>query len=295
MTTGSGRPGRARKALLRNGEYRVIMPGLRMMIPGVHKLARIHVRQRTINFPEQTIVFSESTVFDIGAVLMCRVKDSPIDLYNALFETTGIDEALTDYGLLVVRGVLGGKQYEDVVGHNREAISAELMSRAQDKAAEWGVEILSFELSDCRPNDQTARLIQTSAGVVQAGRPDGCGAAARHGGCLRIGPRPGIRAHRRAARRRHERLGHRYSAAGRRRGTGRARRGGMTATSAAGGPNTGPLIVTGEQAGRLRLTALKLELYGRTGGSDRSISATAGAAVGQEVRAQGGTSMTQGT
>ncbi len=67
----------------------------------------------------------------------------------------------------------------------------------------------------------------------------------------------------------------------------------MTATSAAGGPNTGPLIVTGEQAGRLRLTALKLELYGRTGGSDRSISATAGAAVGQEVRAQGGTSMTQ--
>ncbi len=162
MTTGSGRPGRARKALLRNGEYRVIMPGLRMMIPGVHKLARIHVRQRTINFPEQTIVFSESTVFDIGAVLMCRVKDSPNDLYNALFETTGIDEALTDYGLLVVRGVLAAKQYEDLFGQHREAISAELTSQAQDQAAEWGVEILSFELSDCRPSDETSRLIQTS-------------------------------------------------------------------------------------------------------------------------------------
>jgi regulator of protease activity HflC (stomatin/prohibitin superfamily) len=96
-------------------------------------------------------------------VLMCRVKDSAIDLYNALFETTGIDEALTDYGLLVVRRVLAGKRHDDLFGENREAIAEELMRQAEDKAAEWGVEILSFELSDCRPNDETARLIQTSA------------------------------------------------------------------------------------------------------------------------------------
>ncbi len=154
---------RFEKALKRNGEYRVVMPGLRLMVPGMHKLARIHVRQRTINFPEQAIVLSDSTVFDIGAVLMCRVKDTSVDLYNALFETTGIDEALTDYGLLVVRGVLAGKRYEDLFGEHRDAISGELMRQAQDKAAEWGVEILSFELSDCRPSDETARLIQTSA------------------------------------------------------------------------------------------------------------------------------------
>lgn len=62
-----------------------------------------------------------------------------------------------------MRGVLAAKQYDDLFGHNREAISAQLMSQAGDKAAEWGVEILSFELSDCRPNAETARLIQTSA------------------------------------------------------------------------------------------------------------------------------------
>lgn len=87
---------RFEKAMKRGGEYRVVLPGLRLMVPGMHKLARIHVRQRTINFPEQAIVLSDSTVFDVGAVLMCRVRDSPTDLYNALFETTGIDEALTD-------------------------------------------------------------------------------------------------------------------------------------------------------------------------------------------------------
>jgi len=154
---------RFEKAVKRNGEYRVILPGLRIMVPGMHKLARIHVRQRTINFPEQAIVLADSTVFDIGAVMMCRVKDTADDLYNALFETTGIDEALTDYGLLVVREVLGGKSYGDLFGPNREAISSELLDTARDKAGEWGVDMLFFELSDCRPNDETARLIQTAA------------------------------------------------------------------------------------------------------------------------------------
>lgn len=154
---------RFEKAMKRNGEYRVILPGLHLMIPGVHKLARIHVRQRTINFPEQAIVLNDSTIFDVGAVLMCRVKDTPVDLYNALFETTGIDEALTDHGLLVVREVLAGKGYEDLFGPDRERISEELLAHASDKAAEWGVELLTFQLSDCRPNDETARLIQTSA------------------------------------------------------------------------------------------------------------------------------------
>ena len=154
---------RFEKAVKRHGEYRVILPGLRIMVPGVHKLARIHVRQRTINFPEQAIVLSDSTIFAVGAVLMCRVKDTAQDLYNALFETTGIDDALTDYGLLVVREVLAGKRYEDLFGPDRMAISRELRAAALDQAAEWGVDILSFELSDCRPNAETARLIQTAA------------------------------------------------------------------------------------------------------------------------------------
>jgi regulator of protease activity HflC (stomatin/prohibitin superfamily) len=147
----------------RNGEYKVIMPGLRLMIPGMHKLARIHVRQRTINFPGQTIVLADNTVFEVSAVLMCRVKDTALDLYNALFETTGINVALTDFGLMVVREVLGDKEYDDLFGDTREEIAAELMAKLQPQANQWGVNVLVFELSDCRPNAETARLIQVSA------------------------------------------------------------------------------------------------------------------------------------
>ena len=50
---------RFEKAMKRGGEYRAILPGLRLMVPGMHKLARIHVRQRTINFPDQTTVLTD--------------------------------------------------------------------------------------------------------------------------------------------------------------------------------------------------------------------------------------------
>lgn len=151
------------KAIVKDGEYQVIMPGLRLMIPSVHKLARIHVRQRTINFPDQAIILADHTLFNVSAVLICRVKDSAQDLYNALFETTNINNALTDYGMVVIREVLGGKNYQDLFGENRLRIAEELIKGIQLQADQWGIEVLLFELSDCRPTDETARMIQASA------------------------------------------------------------------------------------------------------------------------------------
>ncbi len=151
------------KAVKRGGEYKVIMPGLRFLIPGAHKLARIHVRQRTINFPSQTIVLKDRTVFEVSAVLLCRVKDSAQDLYNALFETTGINTALSDFGMIVIREVVGERSYDDLFGESRAEVAAELVESIQKQADEWGIEVIKFELSDCKPNAETARMIQTSA------------------------------------------------------------------------------------------------------------------------------------
>lgn len=151
------------KAIKRGGQYKVIFPGLRLMIPGIHKLARQHVRQRTINFQSQVIVLSDRTVFEVSAVLLCRVKDTPKDLYNSLFETANLNGALADYGLMVIRKVLADKGYENLFDEGRDEISQQLSELMAPKAAEWGVEVLQFELSDCNPTDETARLIQTSA------------------------------------------------------------------------------------------------------------------------------------
>jgi regulator of protease activity HflC (stomatin/prohibitin superfamily) len=154
------------KAVKRKGEYVVVHPGFKFMIPKMYRLARIHVRQRTINFPLQTIVLSDHTIFKVSAVLLCQVKDTTQDLYNALFETTGVNGALTDYGLMVVRDALMGKSYEDLSGDGRQEIANEMQNKLQAQADQWGVQIIKFELSDCEPTDETARLIQTSANAT---------------------------------------------------------------------------------------------------------------------------------
>jgi hypothetical protein len=40
------------------------------------------------------------------------------------------------------------------------------MEKIQAQADEWGAEVIKFELSDCTPNDTTARLIQTKAAAT---------------------------------------------------------------------------------------------------------------------------------
>lgn len=152
--------GKARK---KQGEYYVVEPGLRILIPYAERFAITHVRQRTINMPSQTIVLSDDTVFEVSAVLHCRVKDSPIDLYSALFETTDLEGSLSDYGLLMVREVVGDKTYKDLFGESRQGIGEELRAQMQLQADQWGVEIIKFELSDCKPNEGSVRLIQTAA------------------------------------------------------------------------------------------------------------------------------------
>lgn len=149
----------------KNGEYLVVEPGFKVIIPWIERFARMHVRQRVINLAAQTIVLNDSTVFSVSAVITARVKDTSRDVYNALFETTGVNQALSDFGLTVVREELTGKNYSNLFGEGRAIIDQALQQKLQDKVSEWGIQVLSFQLSDCEPSDETARMIQTKAAM----------------------------------------------------------------------------------------------------------------------------------
>jgi len=144
-------------------EYKVVGPGLRLLFPGVHKLARVHVRQRILDLPTQTIILSDRTVFKVSAVLVCRVKGTPDDVYSALFETTNLNKALQNVGTRVIRDVLTRKGYADMFGEEQAKIAGELIEAIRPHADQWGVEMLSFQLNDCDPDEGTTRLIQTVA------------------------------------------------------------------------------------------------------------------------------------
>jgi hypothetical protein len=100
---------RFEKALKRNGEYRVILPGLRLM-------GRECTRSRVSTFANERSTSPSRRSCSVSGRCSASVRSLCVGSnadrsVQALFETTGIDEALTDYGLLIVREVLAGKSY----------------------------------------------------------------------------------------------------------------------------------------------------------------------------------------
>lgn len=153
---------RFEKVVRRQGKLVVKTPGFTMFIPKINRLAVIHVRTRTINLPSQVLTLKDASVLNVSAVILARVIDTADDLYHALFETSaGVNQTTNDMGLVILRRVISEKVYEDVVS-NREAIDKELLDALQIEAKQWGLQIITFALSDCSPTIDTARLLQTA-------------------------------------------------------------------------------------------------------------------------------------
>lgn len=157
---------RFERAVKKGGSYVVVSPGFRWMIPGVHKLERTHIRQRTLELAKQTIILKDRTVFEVGAVLVCSVKDTPDDLYKALFESDNLNRALKNIGATVVRNVVRELESDAMYGEDTGGIGEKLVASISDRAAELGVQVHSFELTQCDPADGTTQLLQTKAMVA---------------------------------------------------------------------------------------------------------------------------------
>lgn len=137
------------------GKPKVIEPGLRLLIPFVDTLVRRHVRQQTIRSEDQEIMLMDKAVFHISAVTIFRVTD----VYRALFEIDDLDGSIDDFCMAVLRDFLSQKDADEII--NTMKISEELLALLVEKGSEWGVEFISFRLTNCSPSSQTAELLLT--------------------------------------------------------------------------------------------------------------------------------------
>lgn len=145
------------------GNCRILEPGWNWIVPGVHKVAFTHVRQRTMHCGNQQVTLADKTVFTVDAVLIYRVGDTAQKLYQSLFEVTNLDEAVRLYCIGVLREVVQRRSYDNLLGEHVEEISEELKARVQGQLEFWGVEALSFKLADLSPYADTIGVIQSGA------------------------------------------------------------------------------------------------------------------------------------
>jgi len=144
----------------KDGTPRVIRPGFVMLIPWVDTLAKHHVRQQTIRFDNQEIMIRDGLIFRINAAVIFRVTD----IYRALFEIEDLHNSLEDISMGVLRDVFTGRDHTNL--SQTKEISALLLEGLQEKAQQWGVDFLQFNIIDCAPTAETAQVIIARAGVA---------------------------------------------------------------------------------------------------------------------------------
>ena len=144
----------------KNGSPRIIHPGFVMLIPFVDTLAKHHVRQQTIRFDKQEIMIRDGLIFSINAAVIFRVTD----VYRALFEIEDLHNSLADISMGILRDVFTGRDHTNL--SETKAISALLLEELKEKAQQWGVDFLQFNIIDCAPTSETAQIIVAKAGVM---------------------------------------------------------------------------------------------------------------------------------
>ena len=145
----------------RDGNPKVVYPGFCFVIPTIERLVRTHVRTRTFNLPTQEVVLADRMVFQVSGVVRVQVRDDAHAVYSVLYETSNIGSVVADYVTTELREVLAKSTYEQVV--TGESVVKQVTGAIKAQLNQWGLVLTQFNLSDCSPTEQTARVILLGA------------------------------------------------------------------------------------------------------------------------------------
>lgn len=145
----------------RDGTVKIKNPGFLLLVPTVHKLRRTHVRTWTLTLEPQHVMLRDHTVFNVGALVICRIIDTAEGLYAALFEVSNMAASVEAYSAAVLRDVLLGITHRALA--DPDALATEVRERVRPRLVEWGIEIMDVKLTDCSPTPETARLVLIEA------------------------------------------------------------------------------------------------------------------------------------
>ncbi len=144
----------------RNGEPKIMKPGILILVPFIENLRTRHVRQQTLHFDRQRILLKDGLIFTVSAIVLFRVTD----VYKALFEIDDLDQSVNDLCMSVLREELSQHDHGSLA-EQQEQISEKLLEAVKEFSEKWGIEFVRFSLTDCAPTPETANLINAEVGA----------------------------------------------------------------------------------------------------------------------------------
>lgn len=134
------------------GKPKVIQPGFVLMIPWVDTLLRRHVRQQTISLNGQRFLLKDGMVVEVNGYVLFKVAD----VYRALFEVANLDQAMTEFAMGALRSEMTKRDYKEI--DQIDDISLAVMAQLKERAEQWGVQLIAFQLTNLAPAEEVAQL-----------------------------------------------------------------------------------------------------------------------------------------
>ncbi|MBN1234393.1 MAG: slipin family protein [Candidatus Coatesbacteria bacterium] len=141
------------------GKYSGIMePGLNIIIPVIHSYARVDVRIKAVDVPEQIGITKDNISVGINAVIYYKVSDAS----RAILEVEHFNYAVSQLAQTTMRNVVGEVELDELLS-SRDRISARIREVVDEATDPWGIKVDAVELKDITLPENMKRTLAKQA------------------------------------------------------------------------------------------------------------------------------------
>lgn len=152
-----------RGILFRFGKYKKILnPGWNIVLPIIESYAKVDIRTKAVDVPEQDAITKDNVSIRINAVIYYKVFDAA----KAIIEVERFQYAVSQLAQTTMRNVVGSVSLDELLSE-RDKISAEICNIIDSATDPWGIKVENVELKDVKLPEEMQRVI---AKVAEAER-----------------------------------------------------------------------------------------------------------------------------
>lgn len=133
-----------RGLLFQFGKFKTIKsPGWRLVLPVIQSMAKVDIRTKTVDVPEQEAITKDNIPVGINAVIYYRITSAE----KAVLEVENFYYAISQLAQVTMRNAVGQVTLDELL-KNREQVSVGIQI-AVDKATDpWGIKVENLDLKD---------------------------------------------------------------------------------------------------------------------------------------------------
>lgn len=152
-----------RCVVLRFGSFnRVMMPGLKLVIPFVESPIIIDYRMESVNVQPQEVMTSDNVTVTVDAYVFYHVRKAKDEVKKAVLEVEDFHRVTTNYGQSMLRAIIG-KEELDTLLRERDKIADQLKTQLDKKTDRFGVKVDDVEIKDVSVPGDLERAMASEA------------------------------------------------------------------------------------------------------------------------------------